>query len=424
MGIIEIFVLLTTLILFIQGSFLVVASLYTWRRPETVTEVKPSRLVYGQSKTKFSLIIPARHEENIIKETLLAYNQIDYPRELLEVFVVVRVDDSKTTAKIKEALKEINYNLQLIAFDDLPINKPKGLNEGLKGARGDFVGIFDAEDRPHPEILKTIDFFLEENPGTDVVQGGVQLINLKDNWFTPLSCLEYYYWFKSVIPLLSKLTAVPLGGNTIFIKRSALEKLKGWDETILTEDADLGIRLSSLNYKIGTIYSEELATLEETPKTITSFIQQRTRWVQGFLQTIAKGWWRKQKDYKKQVLTFYLLSQPIIHSLLTFLFLLGPLFSFFVRVPVWLSLISYLPLYFLFLHWGLILIGLWHLKCDYQIKVTPSLCLKAILFYFPYQTLVLLAFLRAVTRMLLGNFSWEKTAHYEIDHFALAGLKE
>lgn len=422
MGIIEIFVLMTTLILFIQGIFIMVASLYTWRRPETVSEVVPARLVYGQPKTKFSLLIPARFEENVIKKTLLAYNKIDYPRELFEVFCVVRVDDPKTTEKIKEALREVNYNLQLIAFDDLPINKPKGLNEGLRGAKGEYVGIFDAEDKPHPEILKTVDLFLEKNLKIDVVQGGVQLVNLNDNWFTPLACLEYYYWFKSVIPLLSKLTAVPLGGNTIFIKRKALEKIKGWDEKILTEDADLGIRLSSLNYKVGTIYSEELATLEETPKTMSGFVCQRTRWIQGFLQTIAKGWWRKQKSFRRQILTFYLLSQPVIHALLTFLFLLGPVFSFLVRVPLWLALISYLPLYFLFLHWGIILIGLWHLRLHYQIKFNLVLYLRALLFYFPYQSLVFWAFLRAIKRIILGNLSWEKTTHYEINHLALAGM--
>lgn len=420
----EAFVLTTTLLLFLQGIFFSIAMLHAWKDPKTPRKITPPSRVSVYPKRKFTLLLPVRHEEEVIKQTLHSMAKISYPKKLFEVLTIARADDLGTIEKVKEALTEIqNENFKLIIFDGLPINKAKGLNIGLKKARGELIAVFDAEDEPNPNLLRVIDTFLDYNPETDVVQGGVQLINVSSAWFSSLACLEYYFWFKSVLPLFSFLGSTPLGGNTVFFKKEVLKRIGGWDQQCLTEDAEIGLRVAAAGYKISMIYNESLATLEETPPDTMSFVKQRTRWIQGYLQTISRGYWARQKGIQRKALSLWLLVQPIIHQFLTALFVIGPLMAFFIKVPLVLSLLSFLPLYFLLLQWGAMIIGLQHLKKSYQLKFSIFLYPKLILFYFPYQLIIGYSFLRAVKRLINKNLTWEKTSHYNTHRQYLFSLR-
>ncbi len=91
-----------------------------------------------------------------------------------------------------------------------------------------------------------------------VVQCGVQLMNYADRWFSALNVLEYFFWFKSRMHYHAAVGMVPLGGNTVFIRRDLLDELGGWDQTCLTEDADIGIRLSAAGIPIRVVYDDAL----------------------------------------------------------------------------------------------------------------------------------------------------------------------
>lgn len=78
---------------------------------------------------------------------------------------------------------------------------------------------------------------------------------------------------------------MPLGGVSVFFRRSLLQEVGGWDVTCLTEDAEIGIRLSQAGARMSVLYNAEYATREETPPTLIGFIKQRTRWAQGFYKS-------------------------------------------------------------------------------------------------------------------------------------------
>ncbi len=65
-------------------------------------------------------------------------------------------------------------------------------------------------------------------------------------------------------------------------RTSALRHAGGWDPYNVTEDADLGIRLFRLGYRIATLPS---TTFEEAPARFAAWIRQRTRWYKGWMQT-------------------------------------------------------------------------------------------------------------------------------------------
>ena len=58
------------------------------------------------------------------------------------------------------------------------------------------MGVFDAEDIVHPDLLNRINARFVST-GSDIVQGGVQLMNVGTNWFSARNVLEYYFYFRS-----------------------------------------------------------------------------------------------------------------------------------------------------------------------------------------------------------------------------------
>jgi cellulose synthase/poly-beta-1,6-N-acetylglucosamine synthase-like glycosyltransferase len=71
---------------------------------------------------------------------------------------------------------------------------------------------------------------------------------------------------------------IPLGGTSNHFRTAALRRVSGWDAWNVTEDADLGLRLTRFGYPVATLDSE---TFEEVPAAIPAFLRQRTRWIKG-----------------------------------------------------------------------------------------------------------------------------------------------
>ncbi|MDQ3239359.1 MAG: glycosyltransferase, partial [bacterium] len=319
--------------------------------------------------------------------------------------------DKGTIAQAQRAIDTLGKdNIKLAIIDGFPINKPHSLNEGIKYATNEVVAVFDAEDEPHRDIYNVINTVMQRD-GADVVQSGVQLMNYRSRWFSSFNVLEYYFWFKSALHFFAKGGLIPLGGNTVFFKKKWLVKAKGWDETCLTEDADIGIRMSLMGANIRVVYDEKHVTQEETPLTLSGFISQRTRWNQGFIQILLKGDWKKLPTLEQRLLALYVLAVP---ELQTLLFLYAPLtlvMMFFVKISVVLALFTFIPFYILVLQLITYSIGLYQFTRDYSLPYSFSLFITTIARFYLFQLVLGLSAVRAVFRMMSKNLVWEKTAH-------------
>ncbi len=409
--ILQILIFTFSILLIAHGLFSLVMMLYVWAKPERL-DLSRSPSTYAPSTFKFTIIVPARHEAEVIDQTLQQIWQTNYPKSLLELVVVCEATDQATIATANEAITAINQpQLQLVTFDDGPINKPHGLNVGLAQTHHEIVTIFDAEDDVHPDIFHIINTILLRDQ-VSIVQSGVQLMDYRASWYAPQNVVEYYFWFKSQLHYNTKMGAVPLAGNTVFIKRTLLEKIGGWDDQCLTEDADVGVRLAILGETIVTVYDPEHTTREETPHSIAAFIKQRTRWNQGFLQILGKGDWRRLPSLKQRWLMGYTLAAPFLQALL--FLILGPaiMIMFWFNVPVWLAMLSLIPAYILGLQFIIRLVGLFEFAADYNLKINGFDVIRFSLGFLPYQLLLAIAAIRAVYRYFAKINNWEKTDHH------------
>jgi cellulose synthase/poly-beta-1,6-N-acetylglucosamine synthase-like glycosyltransferase len=232
---------------------------------------------------RISLLVPLLREPEVLPVLLRALDALDWPRELLDVIVILETGDTATMAEI-DRLGLPPWARVLVLPPGGPRTKPRALNLALDFARGDVIGLYDAEDRPEPDQLRRVAAILRDSPA-DVacVQCHLSYYNTRENWLTRCFTLEYAMWFDVLIAGFDRLRLpIPLGGTSVFFRRAALERVGGWDAHNVTEDADLGMRLARMGYRCVVA---ESTTHEEANSRLGPWVRQRSRWLKGYMTT-------------------------------------------------------------------------------------------------------------------------------------------
>jgi cellulose synthase/poly-beta-1,6-N-acetylglucosamine synthase-like glycosyltransferase len=212
-----------------------------------------------------------------------ALRRLEYPIEKLDIKLVVEADDRQTHEAIARLRLGASFEV-VIAPRSGPRTKPKALNAALPFARGSFIAIYDAEDRPEPGQLRgALEAFAAGDERLACVQARLTIDNTADSWLARLFTAEYAGLFDVFLPgLAAWRLSLPLGGSSNHFRASVLRAVGAWDPFNVTEDADLGIRLARFGYRTTVIRS---TTYEEAPARFRPWIRQRTRWFKGWIQT-------------------------------------------------------------------------------------------------------------------------------------------
>jgi glycosyltransferase XagB len=233
----------------------------------------------------YSIIVALYRESEALPELARALSALDYPAEKLDIKIILEADDTKTL-QVARAL-ELGHPFEFIVAPAIgPRTKPKALNVALPFVRGEFVAVYDAEDRPEPNQLRlAVDAFNKGGNRLACVQAHLTIDNTRDNWLAGFFTAEYAGLFDVLLPSLCKFhLPIPLGGSSNHFRARVLRDVGAWDSYNVTEDADLGIRLARRGFVVGMI---ESTTYEEAPISIRPWIRQRTRWFKGWIQTWA-----------------------------------------------------------------------------------------------------------------------------------------
>jgi cellulose synthase/poly-beta-1,6-N-acetylglucosamine synthase-like glycosyltransferase len=245
----------------------------------------------------YTLLVPLYREAHMLAPLVRALRHLDYPAAKLDIKLILEAGDRETVAMAR-ALR-LPGNVEIVVVPDLrPRTKPKALNYALPLARGEYVVIYDAEDRPDPgQLRRALHAFRSGPPNLAAVQARLNIYNPRDTWLTRHFTIEYCALFDGLLPLLDRLELpIPLGGTSNHFRASALAWLMAWDPFNVTEDADLGVRLARNGYCCRVLDS---STYEEAPRRLGNWIRQRTRWLKGFVQTwlvhmrAPKALWRE-----------------------------------------------------------------------------------------------------------------------------------
>ncbi len=231
----------------------------------------------------YSILIPMYKEPDVLPIIVDSIRKLDYPKEKLDVKLVLEADDELTINAAKAMNLEEIFEI-IVTPHSMPKTKPKACNYALNFIRGEYVTIYDAEDKPEiDQLKKALITFQKSEPNTAVVQARLNYYNPSENWITKMFTMEYSLWFDFYLPALERLNVpIPLGGTSNHFKTSILRSVGGWDPFNVTEDADLGIRYYQRNYLVRVVNS---TTFEEANTRYGNWIRQRSRWIKGYMQT-------------------------------------------------------------------------------------------------------------------------------------------
>ncbi|HYF49193.1 MAG TPA: glycosyltransferase [Planctomycetota bacterium] len=243
----------------------------------------------------YTILVPMYKEPEIAQKIAKYMGTLDYPKDKLNVKLLLEEDDLETRGKIDEIAHTLPSCVEVVLAPTIPKGqprtKPRACNWGLERARGKYLVIFDAEDQPEPDQLKkaVVAFRKLEAAGKKHVvclQAKLNYFNARQNALTRFFTLEYTNWFDLFLPGLHAVrTPIPLGGTSNHFHTEVLQRLGGWDPFNVTEDCDLGIRLARQGFTTEILDS---TTWEEANSRLSgkgSWIPQRSRWIKGYYQT-------------------------------------------------------------------------------------------------------------------------------------------
>ncbi|MCF1708501.1 glycosyltransferase [Tabrizicola sp. J26] len=364
-----------------------------------------------------SVMVALYKEAEIAPRLVRRLGRIDYPRELLDIVLVVEEEDELTRHALARAGLPGWMRIVPVPKGSLK-TKPRALNYALDFCRGIFIGIYDAEDAPEGcQIRRVVDRFHQRGPEVACLQGVLDFYNPQTNWMARCFTMEYAAWFRVILPGLARLgLPVPLGGTTLFFRRDALESLGAWDAHNVTEDADLGLRLARHGYRTELIETE---TGEEANCLLLPWIRQRSRWIKGYMMT-----WRvhmrepallcRQLGVRGFLAVQVLFLGSILHALLAPLLL-----SFWAAsLGLWHPVISVLPpaafraMIGLFLLCEALNLAIGLIGLRRRREVLNPIWLLTLSVYHP---LASLAAYKALWEMVLKPFYWDKTRHGRFD---------
>jgi cellulose synthase/poly-beta-1,6-N-acetylglucosamine synthase-like glycosyltransferase len=361
----------------------------------------------------YTVAVALYREAAAARDLIGALRKLHYPLERLDIKLVLEPDDYET----QEALAAMGLTAPfevIIAPEVGPRTKPKALNAALPFARGSFIAVYDAEDRPEPDQLRlALEAFSASDARLACVQARLTIDNTSDSWLTRIFTAEYAGLFDVLLPgLAAWRLPLPLGGSSNHFRTEVLRKTGAWDPYNVTEDADLGMRLARLGYRTAVIQS---TTYEEAPARFGPWLKQRTRWCKGWMQT----WLVHMRSPRRlrrelgwvgfaafQLLVGGTVLAALVHSLFVTKLLLEFVGAVVATEPTALASLGWHATVLLFGYVASIILGLVGLFRRRLLSCAWALALIPV-----YWVLLSLAAWRALIQLVRDPFRWEKTEH-------------
>lgn len=231
-------------------------------------------------RTKVSVLIAARNEENNIEHTISDILLQDYPSELFELIVV---DDHSTDRTAEIIQSYASKGVKLIRLNEgemLNSYKKKAITEAIELSEGDLIVTTDADCRMSAKWLSTIvDFY--ESGDYKLISSPVSYFQER-NIFEKIQSIEFMFLVGlGAAGIGNKIPSTCNGANLAY-RRDVFYELKGFQniDDLASGDDELFMHKVAQAYpgKIGFCKSRNAIVYTHAKSNLRSFIQQRKRW--------------------------------------------------------------------------------------------------------------------------------------------------
>jgi biofilm PGA synthesis N-glycosyltransferase PgaC len=289
-----------------------------------------------------SLVIPTYEEESMIIRKLDNIEELDYPKEKMDVIIVDSASKDKTVELVKKWSAEHPETRVEVIQQEERRGMVNALNEGLKKARGEIFAKTDADCLLLGDSLrKALKYIADPNvasvAGVHIIQAGRETSPVR----TERTYREFYRWLRIGE---SKLYGTVLyEGELMLVKKGLLDKI-GFDEQIGGDDVSTALRVAEQGYR--AITAEDAYFIEQTPYTWREKFDQKTRRGRHVFQAL---WKYRYLMFKKRT-PFHTLILPFE----TYIYVVDPFLTVLLLALTVVMLVRY-PLLLLFT--PLLLIG-------------------------------------------------------------------
>ncbi|NDF12687.1 MAG: glycosyltransferase family 2 protein [Proteobacteria bacterium] len=237
-----------------------------------------------------TVLVAAHNEEVVIRNSLEALVQVNYPDDRIEVVVVNDRSKDKTGEIVEEFVKHYPQRVKHFDRKEGKPGKAPALKDACQNVKSDIIIVFDADYIPGKGLVKQLasPFF---DPEVGLVMGRVVPINTGRNLLTRLLDMERAAGYQVDQQARMNMGLLPQYGGTVGgIRREMLDDVGGWLDNTLAEDTDITYRALLRGWK--TIYQNRSECYEEVPETWPVRIKQIMRWAKGHNQSL----WRYSGD--------------------------------------------------------------------------------------------------------------------------------
>jgi cellulose synthase/poly-beta-1,6-N-acetylglucosamine synthase-like glycosyltransferase len=250
--------------------------------PAAVADFDPAS-IDATSLPTYTVMVALYKEAEVLASLVENLKRINYPTDKLQVLLLLEADDT-ATIRAARALELPSHIRVVLVPVSQPRTKPKALNYGLSLASGELCTVYDAEDFPDPnQLLKAALRFNTADRKLLCLQCKLLYHNAHTNLLTQWFTAEYAKTFHLFLPgLNANRLVIPLGGTSNHFRTRQLIEIGQWDAYNVTEDADLGVRIARMGYRVEVLDS---VTFEAANAVTHSWIRQRSRWIKGYMQT-------------------------------------------------------------------------------------------------------------------------------------------
>ena len=236
---------------------------------------------------KFIIILPAHNEKAVIGNLISSLKELDYPKDLYDIAVIV----DNCTDNTEKIAKEMGAKIYIRNETD-PSKKTKGyamqeyLNTLLADSNMDYDAfcVFDADNIVDKNFLTVMNKHLCQ--GEEVVQGYRDIKNPTDSWIS--AGYAIFYWMMNRFYHLARYNAglSPLINGTGFMVKFDVIRDTGWNTNTLTEDIEFSLKTIIQGKKLG--WAVDAICYDEQPVTFGPSWSQRSRWTMGHIQCLKE----------------------------------------------------------------------------------------------------------------------------------------
>lgn len=238
-----------------------------------------------------SVLVPAHNEALVLKRTVQALLNFDYPRDRYEI-IVVNDNSTDDTEEIISQLAASHPNNRLICVSTDKVvggtGKSNALNIGFSVACGSVIAIYDADNTPEPPALRLLVENLVADDKLGAVIGKFRTRNRNASIlsrFVNIETLSHQCMNQAGRYFFFKLCTIP--GTNYVIRRSIIEAVGGWDVKALSEDTEISFRIYRMGYRIKLL--PQAVTWEQEPHLLPVWFKQRVRWAKGNIYVMVKN---------------------------------------------------------------------------------------------------------------------------------------